>query len=96
MLTDDTISTLLGSCPMLNEAVLAGLKRITSKPFLPIISDQTEWRSCLKAIRSRIRRSNYAAKKGVSVSDEVLEDNNFTTLDSASDSKDVSSYFAKR
>ncbi|XP_065071249.1 uncharacterized protein LOC135695947, partial [Rhopilema esculentum] len=76
MLTDDTISTLLGSCPMLNEAVLAGLKRITSKPFLPIISDRTEWRSCLKAIRSRIRRSNYAAKKGVSVSDEVL-DNSF-------------------
>lgn len=55
-LVDDSISTLFLSCPCLREVTIAGLKRITSKPFLPIISDYGIWRRRRESICSKLQR----------------------------------------
>lgn len=54
MLTDETMSVLMVSCSMLREAILAGLKRITSKAFVPIIAGLNAWRDRRSAIRFRL------------------------------------------
>eukprot|EP00794_Sanderia_malayensis_P005243 gene5243-5907_t len=55
MLTDETVSKLFICCPLLREAVLSGLKRISTKPFLPIISGLVEWRAKREIIAYRLR-----------------------------------------
>ena len=54
MLTDETMSVLMISCTLLREAVLAGLKRITSKAFVPMITGLNAWRDRRSAIRFRL------------------------------------------
>ena len=54
MLTDETMSVLMISCTLLREAVLAGLKRITSKAFVPMIAGLNAWRDRRSAIRFRL------------------------------------------
>lgn len=44
-ITSVGISALMLNCCKLHEANLSGLKALTSKPFLPIISDLRVWRS---------------------------------------------------
>ena len=53
-LTDESILGLFNSCPCLHEVTIAGLKRITSKPFLPIISGLAKWRRRREEIRIRV------------------------------------------
>lgn len=62
LLTDQTLSALLVSCVMLSEAVLAGLKRITSKPFLSMISGISEWNITRESIRSHLRKKELNAR----------------------------------
>ena len=59
MLTDETMSVLMMSCSMLREAVLAGLKRITSKAFVPIIAGLNAWRDRRSAIRLRLLKKRF-------------------------------------
>ena len=56
-LTDDAITVLCRSCPGLREVTISGLKRITSKPFLPIITDVETWRERRDVIKARLRQS---------------------------------------
>lgn len=46
-ITDETLSLLLHHCVCLRTAILVGLKRISSQPFLPIITNHKSW-YCLK------------------------------------------------
>ncbi|XP_066926221.1 uncharacterized protein [Clytia hemisphaerica] len=43
MVSDDTIIALFGNMPVLEEAVLIGLKCLSSNPFLPMIYNYKEW-----------------------------------------------------
>jgi len=55
-LTDESITLMCCSCPMLRELIISGLKRITSKPFLPIVAGWGEWRKRREEIKTRLRR----------------------------------------
>ncbi|OWF35272.1 uncharacterized protein LOC110443129 [Mizuhopecten yessoensis] len=71
-----SISALLKNCQRLQRADLAGLKTITSEPFLPLISDLRQWRRCQALLRLKLHeRSAAAAAADVgSSSDEEYAD----------------------
>ena len=54
-LTDEALFSLFHSCPLLIDVKVAGLKRITAKPFLPIISELSRWRIVRERIRNRLQ-----------------------------------------
>lgn len=62
-LSDTGISALLACCTKLNKAVLCGLKRITSQPFLAIIGDLGRW-GLLQELWMHNRRSMGGIPKG--------------------------------
>ena len=72
-LSDIGISALLECCTRLNKAVLCGLKRITSQPFLAIIGDLGRW-YLLEQLCKYNRRSPSSVSEGklaVKVCDSV-------------------------
>nr|XP_006813346.1 PREDICTED: uncharacterized protein LOC102802577 [Saccoglossus kowalevskii] len=71
-LTDASISALFSSCSNLLDVNLAGLKCITSKPFLPIIADLNKWRRCQALLRLKAKES--AMQISGFSSDEEFED----------------------
>eukprot|EP00058_Branchiostoma_floridae_P006885 XP_002592373.1 hypothetical protein BRAFLDRAFT_106234 [Branchiostoma floridae] len=75
-LTDLSISRVLVCCPRLRDARLAGLKRITSKPFLPIISDLARWRRCQSLLKLKEKERRVFLEEGEEQwsSDEEYED----------------------
>ncbi|CAH1251675.1 FBXL20 [Branchiostoma lanceolatum] len=75
-LTDLSISRVLVCCPRLRDARLAGLKRITSKPFLPIISDLARWRRCQSLLKLKEKERRVFEEEGEEQwsSDEEFED----------------------
>ncbi|XP_066270079.1 uncharacterized protein [Branchiostoma lanceolatum] len=75
-LTDSSISRVLVCCPRLRDARLAGLKRITSKPFLPIISDLARWRRCQSLLKLKEKERRVFEEEGEDQwsSDEEFED----------------------
>lgn len=62
-LSDIGVSALLEFCTQLNKAVLCGLKRITSQPFLAIIGDLGRW-CLLEELWRYSRGSQGGAPKG--------------------------------
>jgi len=72
LLTDETLSALMISCVMLRETVLAGLKRISSKPFLPIISGLSEWKAKRESIRRRLQKRSEINTRDIGAQ-EVLD-----------------------
>ncbi|XP_078666494.1 uncharacterized protein LOC144908619 [Branchiostoma floridae x Branchiostoma belcheri] len=75
-LTDVSICRVLVCCPRLRDARLAGLKRITSKPFLPIISDLARWRRCQSLLKLKEKERRVFVEEGEETwsSDEEFED----------------------
>ncbi|XP_019622327.1 PREDICTED: LOW QUALITY PROTEIN: uncharacterized protein LOC109468526 [Branchiostoma belcheri] len=75
-LTDVSICRVLVCCPRLRDARLAGLKRITSKPFLPIISDLARWRRCQSLLKLKEKERRVFEEEGEETwsSDEEFED----------------------
>ncbi|PIK46143.1 hypothetical protein BSL78_16991 [Apostichopus japonicus] len=75
-LTNDGVAAILCSCPLLTDLNLAGLKRITEKPFLPIISDINRWRRCQALIKLKLREQKVRERTGQDPmsSDEEYED----------------------
>ena len=55
-LTDETVTSLLLHCPRLKTALLAGLKRITSRPFLLIVSGLAKWQRRRETIRTKLEK----------------------------------------
>ncbi|XP_069113876.1 serine-rich adhesin for platelets-like [Argopecten irradians] len=73
--TNRSISALLKNCQRLQKAELAGLKLITSEPFLPLISDLRQWRRCQALLRFKLHERAAAAMADVgSSSDEEYTD----------------------
>ena len=68
MISDDTILTLFGEMPLLEEAVLIGLKCLSSNPFLPMIYNYKEWYQLKKDITKKI----LAEKAGLEESQKKL------------------------
>ena len=68
MISDDTILTLFGEMPLLEEAVLIGLKCLSSNPFLPMIYNYKEWYQLKKDITKKI----LAEKAGLDESQNKL------------------------
>ncbi|XP_060081195.1 F-box and leucine-rich repeat protein 13-like [Ylistrum balloti] len=56
-----SISALLKNCQRLQRADLAGLKTITSEPFLPLISNLRQWRRCQALLRLKLHERSVAA-----------------------------------
>lgn len=55
LLSDHTVSLILGNCNTLQTATLTGLKRITSKPFIPIINNYNDWFETRREISERLQ-----------------------------------------
>ena len=53
-LTDDSLVNLFHSCQFIQEVTVAGLKRISSKPFLSIISGLVKWQQVRSVIKHRL------------------------------------------
>lgn len=53
-LTDDSLVKLFHSCQFIQEVTVAGLKRISSKPFLSIISGLVKWQQVRSVIKHRL------------------------------------------
>ncbi|XP_070538474.1 uncharacterized protein [Ptychodera flava] len=75
-LTDVAISTLLLSCTLLKEAILCGLKCISSKPFLPIVADYPRWKRCKSLLSLKLKERKLLEENGDPhlSSDEEYED----------------------
>ncbi|KAJ8313411.1 hypothetical protein KUTeg_009039 [Tegillarca granosa] len=75
-LMDSSIKALLSCCIQLKTAILSGLKRISSQPFLPIISDFDKWKKCRKLIKFKLKEREVLQKSGDPQlsSDEEYED----------------------
>ncbi|XP_033624603.1 uncharacterized protein LOC117288031 [Asterias rubens] len=54
-LTDVAVSCVMSCCPLMVELFLMGLKRITEKPFMPLISELSRWQRCKKLIKLKMK-----------------------------------------
>ena len=58
MVCDDTLIMMLSNMPLLDRLNLEGLKYISSKPFLPIISKHENWYEMKNRITKRLRSNS--------------------------------------
>ncbi|XP_038058124.1 uncharacterized protein LOC119729581 [Patiria miniata] len=75
-LTDAAISSVMSCCPLIVELYLMGLKRITEKPLMPIISELARWQRCKKLIKLKMKERTLLQRLGEEhlSSDEEYED----------------------
>ncbi|XP_013411634.1 F-box/LRR-repeat protein 2-like [Lingula anatina] len=57
--TNDGVSTVLQSCIFLRHLSLGGNKMLTSKPYLPMISDVAKWRRSQAVLRFKIQERRF-------------------------------------
>lgn len=73
-LTDVGVGAIMANCLYLQELSVAGIKLLTSKPFLPLISDVKEWRRCQALLRLKLQEQRMLdAETEHYSSDEVSE-----------------------
>eukprot|EP00057_Strongylocentrotus_purpuratus_P009689 XP_011664163.1 PREDICTED: uncharacterized protein LOC755050 [Strongylocentrotus purpuratus] len=75
-LTNQSVSAILSSCPVLSELLLCGVKQITDKPFLSIIANYSKWKRCQILIQLKVREQKLRRDTGMAQlsSDEEFED----------------------
>ncbi|XP_064645007.1 uncharacterized protein LOC135498609 [Lineus longissimus] len=73
-LTDDSVDAILTNCPLMDSLCLVGLKRLTSKPFLPIIANFNQWQRCQALLHLKQRERELFNSEEHYSSDEEFED----------------------
>ncbi|XP_063953148.1 uncharacterized protein LOC129256321 isoform X2 [Lytechinus pictus] len=75
-LTNQAVSAILSSCPVLEELLLCGVRQITEKPFLSIIANYPKWKRCRLLIQLKMREQKLRRDTGFAQlsSDEEFED----------------------
>ena len=70
-MSDAGVRAILEQCVHLQELCVAGVKKLTSAPFLPIISDLTQWRRSQALLQLKLQEAKVLDEDEHYSSDEV-------------------------